>query len=160
MLLSTFMEYALEGYGVVMKDGVLERVPRVPMKRTFSHKRKSKPTQSENVQTIVAFIEAVKEQHGALCSHLATLLLVETIQKKGPLEAEVILSTYQSMLEIEEVLTRQFPCFVKLPLPQQKEYMLIMANTKMNIRERERVSTSFLFHALFARTNSTIEMTQ
>lgn len=151
MLLSTFMEYALEGYGAVFKNGILERVPSVAVKRAFSHKRKAKPTKEENIQTIAAFIDAVKEKHGSLCSHLATLLLVETIQKKEMLSANTILFTYQTMLEIENVLKKDYSYFTKLPFPVQKDYMLLMAQSKIPMTQREKMSKAFMLQSLLSK---------
>ncbi|MDE7468883.1 MAG: hypothetical protein K2M30_01170 [Desulfovibrionaceae bacterium] len=150
MLLSTFMEYALEGYGAVLKNGTLERVPMKQLGNTSNTKRKE-PTKEENIQTIIAFINAVKKQHGELCSYLAMLLLVETIQKKEVLNPYRILTTYQSMLEIENVVREDYPYFRQLPLAKQKEYMIIMSQMHANLRERKKVSKAFLFQNLFTQ---------
>ena len=160
MLFSTFMEYALEGYGAVVKNGMLERVPMKDSKQRSPQRNNVQPTQEENIQTIVAFIESVKEQYGPLCSHLATLLLINTIQKKEVLDANIILSTYQSMLEIEKVLRDDYVYFTKLPLFKQKEYMLLMVYTKVSLAEREILSRAFFFQSFFNQDYSSIPIEQ
>lgn len=160
MILSRFMEYALEGYGAVLKNGVLERVPMQVDNGDYVTLKQSQPTQQENIQTIIAFIEAVRKQHGEICSYLAMLLLVDTIQKKEMLKPERILSTYQSMLEIEKVIKHDYPYFVQLPIQKQKEYMLLMTHIKTNLAERERISKAFLFQHLFNPTTYTLNKEQ
>lgn len=139
-----FITHALSGYGVILRDGSLERVSTVAPRRVFSYKRAKKIEPEENVRTIIAYIESYSTTYGIRHAHLAALVLIDALKLKELLSAMLIVETYKNVGILNTLLESSYSVFSKLSVSQQKQYVDFVLNIDPSGNKRNTFTTSYL----------------